>query len=61
VGKTILKAGVALIIYFFIIGIVCPYLVSAKDPVFVISGIILVLLTSATVPSVGRHFFKGVK
>jgi hypothetical protein len=42
---------IKLFIYFFIIGIVCPYLVSAKDPAFVISGIILVLLTAATVPS----------
>ena len=60
-GKTIVKAGFALIIYFIIIGIVCPYLVSARDNIFVISGFVLIVLNAAKFPSVLQHLFKGVK
>ena len=60
-GKTMIKAGFVLLIYFFVIGIVCPYLVSAKDTVLVISGFVLIVLTAATVPSVVQYLFKGVK
>jgi hypothetical protein len=60
-GRAIIKSGFILILYFLIIGIVCPYLVSARDNILVISGFVLIVLTAATVPSVVQHLFKGVK
>jgi hypothetical protein len=60
-GKTIIKAGFVLILYFLIIGIVCPYLVSARDDLEVISGFVLIILTAATVPSVVKFIFRGVE
>lgn len=60
-GKTIIKAGFVLILYFLIIGVICPYLVSARDDLEVISGFILIILTAATVPSVVKFIFRGVE
>ena len=58
-GRAIIKSGFILILYFLIIGIVCPYLVSARDNIEVISGFVLILLTAATVPSVVKYIFRG--
>lgn len=60
-GRAIIEAGFVLILYFLIIGIVCPYLVSARDDIEVISGFVLIVLTAATVPSVVKYIFRDVK
>lgn len=57
-GSTIIKSGIILGLYFIIIGIICPFLVSARDTVLVISGFVLILLTAASVPTVVSFLFK---
>lgn len=62
-GFRIFKLGLIGILYFVAIGIVCPFLVSQPDTIFLWSGIVLLLICIATIPFVGSYIGKllGIK
>ena len=57
-GKRIFIIGFVASIYFIIIGVVCPFLVSSRDYVLLVSGFLLILVTAATVPFVFTLLFN---
>lgn len=57
-GKRIFTIGFVASIYFIIIGVVCPFLVSSRDYVLLVSGFLLILVTAATVPFVFTLLFN---
>lgn len=62
-GFRIFKLGLICILYFVVIGIVCPFLVSQPDTIFLWSGIVLLLLCAASIPFVSSYVGKllGIK